>query len=115
MLDSTITIDSLKERVRKFIDKREWQKYHNPKDLAMSLSIEAAELLEIFQWKDKQEISEEISELRSKIEEELADIAIYLLSFCIALKIDLSQVLLEKVRRNEEKYPADLYKGRATI
>ncbi|MFQ5909116.1 MAG: nucleotide pyrophosphohydrolase [Thermoplasmata archaeon] len=115
MLDNTTTIDSLKKRIHEFIDRRDWQKYHNPKDLAMSLSIEAAELLEIFQWKDGQEISEGLPELRSKIEEELADIAIYLLSFCVANEIDLSKIVLDKVRRNEEKYPADQYRGRASL
>ena len=115
MLDGTTTVESLKSRVAEFIARREWQKYHNPKDLAISLSLESAELLEIFQWKDEQEVDREMSELRGRIEEELADIAIYVLSFCIALDIDLSRVIADKVKRNEEKYPADVYRGKATL
>jgi NTP pyrophosphatase (non-canonical NTP hydrolase) len=115
MQDGTTTIDSLKTRVGEFISTREWEKYHNPKDLAISLSLESAELMEIFQWKDGREIDEQMSELRGRIEEELADIAIYVLSFCLALDIDLSEVVAEKIKRNEEKYPADLYKGRASL
>jgi len=115
MLDGTTTVESLKNRVGEFIARREWQKYHNPKDLAISLSLESAELLEIFQWKDRQEIDREMSELMGSIEEELADIAIYVLSFCIALDIDLSRIVTDKVKRNEEKYPADMYKGKASL
>ncbi len=115
MLDGTTTVESLKSRVAEFIARREWQKYHNPKDLAISLSLESAELLEIFQWKDEQEVDKEMSELRGGIEEELADIAIYVLSFCIALDIDLSRIIADKVKRNEEKYPADVYRGKASL
>jgi NTP pyrophosphatase (non-canonical NTP hydrolase) len=115
MLDGTTTVESLKNRVGEFIARREWQKYHNPKDLAISLSLESAELLEIFQWKDRQEIDREMSELMGGVEEELADIAIYMLSFCIALDIDLSKIVTDKVKRNEEKYPADMYRGKASL
>ncbi|MCK4366645.1 MAG: nucleotide pyrophosphohydrolase [Thermoplasmata archaeon] len=115
MLDGTTTVESLKSIVGEFVARREWQKYHNPKDLAISLSLESAELLEIFQWKDRQEIDRGMSELMGGIEEELADIAIYMLSFCIALDIDLSKIVTDKVKRNEEKYPADMYKGKASL
>ncbi|MFQ6107640.1 MAG: nucleotide pyrophosphohydrolase [Thermoplasmata archaeon] len=115
MPDSTTTIDLLKERIREFIDRREWREYHNPKDLAMSLSIEAAELLEVFQWMDDKEIVEKLPELRGDIEEELADIAIYVLSFCIALDIDFSQIVADKIERNKEKYPVHIYKGKAHL
>jgi NTP pyrophosphatase (non-canonical NTP hydrolase) len=115
MQDGTTTIDSLKTGVRDFISSREWEKYHNPKDLAISLSLESAELMEIFQWKDRKEIEGEIPDLKGRIEEELADIAIYVLSFCLALDIDLSRIITDKIRRNKEKYPADLYKGKASL
>ena len=115
MLDGQTTVDALKDEVRLFIEKREWGKYHNPRDLSMSLSIEAAELLEIFQWRDSEEIEEEMHGLRGRIEEELADIAIYVLSFCNALEIDLSQIVTEKIKMNEEKYPIDTYRGRAHL
>lgn len=115
MLDNKTTVDALKDEVRSFIERREWDKYHNPRDLAMSLSIEAAELLEVFQWRDSMEIEEKMPELRGRIEEELADIAIYALSLCIALKTDLSRIIIEKMKKNEDKYPVDRYKGKAHL
>jgi NTP pyrophosphatase (non-canonical NTP hydrolase) len=115
MLDSKTTVEELKSKIHRFIKEREWQKYHNPKDLSISLSIESAELLEVFQWRTRAEIEEEMTELGSRIEEELADIGIYLLSFCVALDIDLSRIIIDKIKRNESKYPADLYKGKARL
>lgn len=105
----------MKSEINRFIGERKWQEYHNAKDLSISLSIEAAELLEVFQWRTRTEIEEEMTELRGRIEEELADIGIYLLSFCTALDIDLSRIVLGKIKRNEDKYPADLYRGKARL
>lgn len=115
MRDDKATIESLKTGVRKFISSREWEKYHNPKDLAISLSLESAELMEIFQWMDEEEMQEQMATLMGRIEEELADIAIYVLSFCSTLDIDLSEIVTEKLKKNEEKYPVDLYKGKASL
>ena len=96
------------ELVTKFRDDRNWRQFHNPKDLAISLSLEAAELLEVFQWSGT---DLECREKMDKIEEELADV----LSYCILLAdvcgLDLDEIVRKKVKRNAEKYPADLAYG----
>ena len=97
-------------RVVKFRDDRDWLQYHTPKDLAISLSLEAAELLEIFQWSGG---DLECKEKMPKIREELADV----LSYCILLAdvcgLDLDEIMNAKVDRNEAKYPVELARGSA--
>jgi dCTP diphosphatase len=108
-------ISDLQAKVIKFRDERDWAQYHNPKDLAVSLSLEAAELLEIFQWKDADEVAKLTSDsgVRSKAKEELGDILIYALTLAHEFGFDPADVVLEKLRVNERKYPADKVKGRA--
>ena len=92
-----------------FRDDRDWKQYHNPKDLAISLSLEAAELLEVFQWSGSDlECREKLSEIR----EELADVLMYAISLADRLGLDLDEIVLEKLRRNEEKYPVEKARGR---
>jgi len=114
MKDSTTTIDKIKEKIAHFVDEREWGPSHSPKNLSMSITIEAAELMELFQWMDVEEARSKsaLPELRQKIEEEIADIAIYILSMCNALKLDLSACIASKVEKNSKKYPADEYRGK---
>jgi NTP pyrophosphatase (non-canonical NTP hydrolase) len=113
-LDKTTTICDLKECVSTFIDDREWNSYHQPKDLAISISLEAAELLEIFQWLSENEIREQVKQpkLLDKIRKELADILIYSISFANILDIDISQSILNKITENEKKYPVEKVKGK---
>jgi len=113
--DSEATLQDLKNRVKAFVSKRGWEKYHNPKDLAEAVCVEAAELLEAFQWSTVQEASawrNDASKMES-IREELADVLIYCLSMANALGIDVSEAILRKLEKNEEKYPAEKYFGRA--
>lgn len=98
-----VEISYLKEKVTKFRDERDWKKYHNPKDLSISISIEAAELLELFQWKDLETYDMDKEELR----EEMADIFIYLLSLADITDIDLGKAVIDKMEKNEKRYPAD--------
>lgn len=109
------SVEDLKNAVRKFIHERDWEKYHNPKDLAESICIEAAELLQLFQWITLEESREfKINPSKVKrVEEELADVVIYCLSMANIFEIDLARAIFEKVELNEKKYPADLYKGKA--
>lgn len=111
--DEETTIGKLKELVIKFRDEREWKKYHKPKDLAISISIEASELLELFQWLNEKEIEEKLKNENyiKRIKEEIADIIIYCLNFADILNIDISKVVVEKIKKNEEKYPIEKYKG----
>lgn len=114
-MDSEVTLQVLKNRVKEFVSKRGWEKYHNPKDLAEAVCIEAAELLEVFQWSTVEEASSwmnDASKMES-IREELSDVFIYCLSMANALGIDLSEAVLKKLEKNEEKYPAEKYFGRA--
>jgi len=108
-------IEELQKKVIEFRDARDWAQYHNPKDLAISLSLEAAELLEIFQWKDPQEVSAAKSDPgeSKRVGEELGDILIYALNMCHAFGFDPSEVILEKLKINEKKYPVEKAKGSA--
>ncbi|MCX8183023.1 MAG: nucleotide pyrophosphohydrolase [Crenarchaeota archaeon] len=105
----------MKNRVREFVSKRGWEKYHNPKDLAEAICIEAAELLEVFQWASVEEALSwrKDSSKMGSLREELADVLIYCLSMANTLGIDLSEAVFRKLEKNEEKYPAEKYFGRA--
>lgn len=100
--------DKIKEIVKKFRDDREWSQFHNPKDLAISLSIEAAELLECFQWKSSAEAEKNNYQ---DIRYEMADVAIYLLLMCDKMGINLLDAIEEKMKLNEKKYPVEKAKG----
>jgi NTP pyrophosphatase (non-canonical NTP hydrolase) len=113
MKRNTITFDMLKSLVKQFIDERDWQKYHNPKNLAISISIEAAELMELFQWLTMEEsiLLKDNKRKFEKIKEEIADIIIYCISLGNVLDIDLSKAILDKIEKNKSKYPTSKYKG----
>jgi len=99
------TVDALAEGVRNFVEMRSWTKYHRPKDIAIALSVEAAELLEVFQWSGGAEgVSKEDLE---RIRMETADTVIYALSMANACGFDLGEAVLEKISLNEKKYPVD--------
>jgi len=115
--DGNTVVKELRQSVREFLSEREWKKYHNPKDLAESICIEAAELLQIFQW-IKAEESEQFKNDSSKVQqikEEIADIVIYCLSMANTLNIDLTRTVFDKIEQNKKKYPIDLYKGKAHL
>ncbi len=104
--DSNTEIEVLKKRIREFVAARKWQEFHSPKNLAMSVAIEAAELMEIFQWKTPEEAlnitkSSEFEHLR----EELADVMIYCISMSNQLGIDIATMIEDKVKKNGIKYP----------
>lgn len=97
--------------VLKFRDDRNWKQFHNPKDLAISLSLEAAELLEVFQWSGT---DLECREKMDKIREELADVVSYAILMADACGLDLDEIVQAKVKRNGEKYPVEKAYGRST-
>ncbi|MFN8369497.1 MAG: nucleotide pyrophosphohydrolase [Bacteriovoracaceae bacterium] len=96
-----------------FAKVRDWEQFHTPKNLSVALSVEASELLELFQWLSDSEIKEVTNnpEKMKKINEEVADVAIYLIRFCSILNIDLEQAILAKIEKNGKKYPLDKAKG----
>ena len=104
--------EQLRKLIDKFSDERDWTQFHSPKNLAASISIEASELLELFQWTDPSHSElQENSDLRSRVSEELADIVIYCVRFCSLQGIEFASMVSEKIKINEEKYPISLSKG----
>lgn len=97
-------------QVIKFRDERNWKQFHNPKDLAISISLEAAELLEIFQWSGSDTVCESKKE---KIKEELADVLNYCILMADVCNLDMDEIIQEKVKRNSEKYPVEKAKDSA--
>ena len=96
------------DRINKFRDDRDWRKFHNEKDLAISISIEASELLELFQWKQPEEVTAKSLE-RNK--EELADVLIYSMMLADNLNLNIENIIEEKLEKNNEKYPVSRSKG----
>tara|TARA_B100000768_G_C11256223_1_gene366519 strand:+ start:61 stop:423 length:363 start_codon:yes stop_codon:yes gene_type:complete len=107
-----LNLDIIKEKLNQFSKERDWEQYHSPKNLAMALSVEVAELVEIFQWSNDGGIKEvENEQTRKEIEEEIADIFNYLIKFVDLMDIDLEKISLEKIQKNHEKYPVEKSKG----
>lgn len=113
MTDSTTTIAQLRQRVAEFVSQREWEKYHRPKNLAMGLAIETAELMEHFQWLTAEEADRAMADeaVRREVADELADVLAFLLSLANATGIDLSSAFENKMSQNEIKYPPELVRG----
>lgn len=108
-------IKSLQQQLRDFAAARDWEQFHSPKNLAIALAVEAAELVEPFQWM-KEDESRRLMERESDyamVREEIADVLIYLLRLADQLDIDLEQAVATKMRRNAEKYPVALARGNA--
>ncbi len=108
-----MNISEIQNQLKKFAIERDWEQFHTPKNLAMALSVEASELVEIFQWLKAEESNSLDQRQIKKINNEVADIAMYLLRFCSVLGIDLEKVIESKLERNAEKYPVNLSKGNA--
>lgn len=107
-------INDLIKRIVSFRDARDWQQFHKPKELAISLTLEAAEVLEHFQWKTNEEIEQYIKSNKEDIGEELADVLYWVLLMSNDLDIDLVQAFDKKMEQNENKYPVDKAKGKHT-
>lgn len=107
----TDSIDELRNRVNNFVAERDWAQFHTPKNLAMAMIVEAAELVEQFQWDTPQESTQLTPEKREAVSHELADTLVYLLRIAEVLGIDLIQAANEKIDLNAKKYPADKARG----
>ncbi len=108
--DDETTVGMLREAVARFVDAREWRPFHSPKNLAMSIAIEAAELMERFQWLTEDQAW--AAGGGAEVAEELADVLIYCLSLSNALDLDLSAAVLAKLQVNEGRYPVSEFRGR---
>lgn len=113
MADADTRIDDLKSLVRRFVEERAWQPFHSPKNLAMGIAVEAAELMECFLWLDLPASHETARDpaKREAIADEMADVFCYLLNLSHVIGIDLSDALRVKLVKNAIKYPVEKYKG----
>ena len=107
-------LEPLKQKIRQFIIDRDWDQFRNPKDIALSLTLEAAEVLEHFQWKKPEEVEAYLAAHREEFGEEVADVFIYLIQLADKAGVDLLQAANDKIGKNEAKYPIDKSKGKAT-
>jgi len=106
-------INNIQNQLQNFASERDWEQFHTPKNIAMALSVECSELVEIFQWLNPEE-SKLPNKMQLKlINNEVADIAMYLLRFCDLLDLNLENAIQEKLVKNAEKYPINLSKGNA--
>ena len=112
MRDAETTVATLRELVRRFNDERDWAQYHSARNLAMALSVEASELLELYLWCKDEGPQPAVESRVPKIEEEVADVAICLLAFCERTGIDLAGAIERKVAANAVRYPVDEARGR---
>jgi len=109
-----LNLENLKLKLREFSKERDWEQFHNPKNLATALSVEASELLEIFQWSNDGGLKEiDNPDKRQEIEKEIADIFNYLVKLVDILDIDLEEAALNKIKENAEKYPIETSKGKS--
>ena len=106
-------LEELKGRVRDFVEERDWQRFHSPKNLAMALSVEASELVELFQWLTEEESATLDADRRLRVADELADVLWFLVRIADRLDIDLLEAAGNKLAANAAKYPADRVRGNA--
>ena len=104
-------LHELKTRLRQFAEERDWDQFHSPKNLAMALSVEVAELVEHFQWLSEDGSRDLPAATKSKVAEEIADVQVYLVRLADKLGIDILEAAEAKIQRNEEKYPVSRVKG----
>lgn len=109
--ENTMELEELISKIKHFCQERDWDQYHNPKDLAIGISTESAELLDLFRFKNGNEITQSMLEKREQIEDELADVLFFVLRFAQMNDIDLKMALENKLEKNALKYPIEKVKG----
>ena len=117
MSDQTTVIAELREAMARFVAEREWEKFHSPKNLAMALAVEAAELMEHFLWIDNDASRQEMLDpaQREPVAEEIADVSCLVFALCNALDLDLSDAIRRKMAKNVLKYPVEKCRGRYKV
>ena len=108
------TLDELTQLAIEFRDERDWKQFHNPKDMALSLSLESAELLELMQWKNGEELMQHLKQKHDLMGEELADVLFWVLAMSHDFGIDLGDAFRKKIENNRRKYPIEKSKGVST-
>ncbi len=104
-------LEKLQKRVVEFRDARDWKQFHNPKDMAISMVLEASEFIEHFQWKNEKEIKEHLKKHKTEVSEELSDVFYWILLIANDLDIDLVDIFEKKMKKNEAKYAVEKSKG----
>ena len=114
MNDNDTTVAELRKMFAEFVSRRNWEQFHDPKNLASSIAIEAAELMEHFQWVRSDQLDEvrEDPKQLAAIREELADVTAFVLAFANSMDIDIASAVADKMAKNAQKYPAEKYYGR---
>jgi dCTP diphosphatase len=112
MNDKTATLKEIQDKAEKFIEDREWGQFHSPLNMAMDISVEANELLELFIWSDRAQSSTVVQEKKEAIEHEVADVLFGLVRFCKLAGIDLAAAFEKKMLLNEKKYPVEKARGK---
>ena len=107
-------IKNIIEKIKLFRDERDWMQFHDPKNMSISIILEASELLEHFQWKTKEECEKYIKDHKEEVQDEIADIAAYLFELADNLNIDLLSAMESKIEKNKKKYPVEKAKGKHT-
>ena len=112
--DADTTVEALRNLIAAFVHERDWEQFHDPKNLSMAIATEAAELMEHFRWAQNQESRDLLKneQALAGIRDEVADVLAFLLSFANVARIDLTQALRDKMIRNARKYPVEQYKGK---
>ena len=113
-MSDTEDLESLRARLRHFVAERDWDQFHNPKNLVMALSVEAAELVEHFQWLTEEQSANLPPDTRNEVELEVADVLLFLLRLCDKLDIDPVRAAAKKLDLNAKKYPVEKARGKAT-
>ena len=106
--------DKIQNEIKTFVDERDWEQFHSPKNLSMALSVEAAELVEIFQWQKQEEYKENEEKVVNAVKDEVADIFYYVVRMCQKMNINLEEAFFEKMEKNRQKHPVDKVKGKST-
>jgi dCTP diphosphatase len=107
-------VKKITEMIKQFRDERDWMQFHDPKNMSISIVLEASELLEHFQWKTKEEAQQYVKEHKEEIQDEIADVAMYLFELADNLGIDLPDAMRNKMEKNKKKYPVEKAKGKHT-
>ena len=110
--DEQTTVSELRQLMAQFVAERDWGQFHSPKNLAMSMAIEASELMEHFQWLTNEQSEEIGAAVRHEVGEELADVVCYAMSLANSLDIDIASAVFQKMEKNRLKYPVDKFRGR---
>ena len=105
--------EKIKNEIKEFVEERDWEQFHTPKNLSMALSVEASELLEIFQWKKEDEYKNVTEKEKEMAKDEIADIFYYLVRISEKLNINIEEAFFNKMKKNKEKYPKESVKGKA--